>query len=114
MKINPILIVAGFFAATSCQAGALANGTWSPVNCGVKPAKPQLSGKTVEVFNKGVAAINSWQKESHKYLECLIKEANTDNTIIADSANKVQKDFREEVEAMAAEAEALKKKLDAK
>jgi hypothetical protein len=42
----------------------------------------------------------------------LIKEANTDNGIIADHANQAQAKYRDTVEKIGAEAEAAKKKLD--
>ena len=94
------------------HAGTLANGGWSPKNCGVKPDEPTIADDNVEAFNKSVAAINNWQQQAKVYFECLIKEANTDNAIIADTANKGQADYRKSVEAIGVAADAAKKKLD--
>jgi hypothetical protein len=96
------------------NAGTLANGMWTPVGCGVKPDAPVIDERNAEVFNKSVAAINDWQSKNKAYFECLIKEANTDNAIIAESANKAQAANRETIEHISATANAAKKKLDAK
>lgn len=94
------------------QAGNLANGGWTPRNCGVKPSAPSIADDSVETFNKSIAAINNWQQQAKVYFECLIKEANTDNGIIADTANKEQAEYRKSVEAIGVAADAAKKKLD--
>jgi len=107
-----ILTVAfgGLIAET--QAGSLHNGAWTPNGCGERPPAPTVNGQSVEDFNASVAAINDWQQRSKPYFECLIKEANADNNAIADSANKAQDDFRAKVQAIAAEVDAAKQKLE--
>jgi len=99
-------------AIGTAQAGNLANGSWTPKNCGVKPNLPTIVDSNVEAFNKSVAAINTWQQQAKVYFECLVKEANTDNAIIADSANKEQAAYRKSVEAIGVAADAAKKKLE--
>jgi hypothetical protein len=97
---------------TPGQAGSLNNGSWQPSGCGVVPDSPAIDGGNIDAYNKSIAAINTWQQKSRDYFECLIKEANTDNGIIADHANQAQAKYRDTVEKIGAEAEAAKKKLD--
>jgi len=96
----------------NAQAGSLSNGLWTPSGCGERPAAPTVNDQSVEGFNASVAAINEWQQRSKPYFECLIKEANADNNAIADSANKAQDDFRAKVQAIGAEVDAAKQKLE--
>ncbi|OAI18416.1 MULTISPECIES: hypothetical protein [Methylomonas] len=98
--------------AGPATAGTLSGGAWQPAGCGVKPDAPVIDDSDVDTFNKSIAAINAWQQKSRDYFECLIKEANTDNAIIAESANQAQAKYREAVEKIGAEADAAKKKLD--
>lgn len=115
MKLNVLTLTAAIglsLFATVSYAGELANGGWQPSGCGDKPATPQIDAGDVDSFNKSVAAINDWQQQAKVYFECLIKEANTDNNIIAESANREQAAYRQAVEAITAEADAAKKKLD--
>ncbi|MDT4291930.1 hypothetical protein RO575_20390 [Methylomonas sp. MO1] len=98
--------------ALPAQAGSLTNGSWQPSGCGVVPESPTIDGGNIDAYNKSIAAINAWQQKSRDYFECLIKEANTDNGIIADHANQAQAKYRETVEKIGAQAEAAKKKLD--
>ncbi len=93
-------------------AGSLSNGSWQPSGCGTVPEAPTVSGDGIDSYNKSIAAINTWQQKSRDYFECLIKEANTDNTIIAEHANQAQAKYRQTVEKIGAEADAAKKKLD--
>lgn len=65
-------------------------------------------------LSKSVAAINDWQHQGRVYFECLIKEANADNNVIAESANGEQATYRQSVETVGTAAEAAKKKLDKK
>lgn len=105
------VVVAMIFAGT-VQAGSLNNGSWQPNGCGSVPEAPTIDTGTIDSYNKSIAAINTWQQKSRDYFECLIKEANTDNGIIADHANQAQAKYRETVEKIGAEADAGKKKLD--
>ncbi|MEI8571645.1 hypothetical protein JWZ98_11470 [Methylomonas sp. EFPC1] len=98
--------------ANPAQAGSLANGSWQPSGCGAVPESPTIDAGNIDAYNKSIAAINAWQQKSRDYFECLIKEANTDNGIIADHANQAQAKYRETVEKIGAQAEAAKKKLD--
>lgn len=98
---------------TTLHAGTLANSTWTPSGaCGAKPDEPVIDDSDVEAYNKSVAAINEWQQSARRYYECLIKEANVDNALIADTANREQALYRQAVESLGAKAEATKKRLD--
>ncbi|WKJ89145.1 hypothetical protein QZJ86_14070 [Methylomonas montana] len=110
--ILPLAILLATFFASQASAGSLANGSWQPSGCGSVPEAPTVDGGNIDAYNKSIAAINTWQQKSRDYFECLIKEANTDNGIIADHANRAQAKYRETVEKIGAEAEAAKKKLD--
>lgn len=101
------------FSINPAKAGSLSNGSWQPSGCGAVPEAPTVDGGNIEAYNKSIAAINTWQQKSREYFECMIKEANTDNGIIADHANQAQGKYRETVEKIGAKAEAAKKKLDA-
>ncbi|MDD2724560.1 MAG: hypothetical protein PHH59_11135 [Methylovulum sp.] len=94
------------------HAGILVNGSWTPRSCGIKPPPPTIDDSTVDTFNKSVAAINTWQQFVKTYYECLIKEANTDNGIIADTANREQVEYRQVIEKIGFTADVAKKKLD--
>ncbi|WP_347986026.1 hypothetical protein [Methylomonas sp. AM2-LC] len=100
--------------ANIAQAGTLSDGGWKPAKCGEKPIPPAVDDKDVDGFNKSVKATNEWQLQARTYFECLINEANTDNTVIADTANKEQADYRKSVETIGTTLDAAKKKLDKK
>lgn len=109
--ILPLALLTIFFASPA-SAGSLVNGSWQPSGCGNMPDAPTVDAGNIDTYNKSIAAINTWQQKSRDYFECLIKEANTDNGIIADHANQAQAKYRETVEKIGAEADAAKKKLD--
>ncbi|MGR8930327.1 MAG: hypothetical protein ACU836_06770 [Gammaproteobacteria bacterium] len=95
------------------SAGILNGSTWAPSEaCGAKPQAPAIDDSSIDAYNKSVGAINEWQKKARTYYECLIKEANADNKIIADTANREQETYRQTVESIGSKADAAKKKLD--
>ncbi len=96
----------------SAHAGNLANGQWQPANCGLKPTAPQVNTKSVDDFNQSVKAINAWQAKAQEYYNCIVKEANVDNQIIATSANAAQDEFKQEVTRIQKEADAGKAKVE--
>ncbi len=98
--------------AGAANAGTLVKGNWVPADCGAKPAVPSVDDRDVDAYNKSVAAINDWQQKARAYYECLIKEANADNNVIADTANREQAEYRETVGKIGSAVEAAKKKLD--
>ncbi len=115
MKASGLFVaVLMVYVSNSVSAGTLVNSNWVPAGCGVKPEAPLISDKDVESYNKSVAAINEWQQQARVYYECLIKEANADNTVIADTANREQGEYRKTVEKIGAAVDAAKKKLDSK
>lgn len=98
--------------ASSVEAGTLVNANWVPAGCGVKPEAPKIDDTDVETYNKSVATINDWQQKARSYYECLINEANADNNVIAETANREQAVYRDTVQKVGAAVEAAKKKLD--
>ncbi|MGR9015113.1 MAG: hypothetical protein ACU83U_15870 [Gammaproteobacteria bacterium] len=96
------------------MAGTITNGTWSPSACGTEPEVPVIDQSSVEAYNNSVKAINDWQQKANAYNGCLIKEANADNTLIANSANEEQARLRAAIERIQAETTAAKAKLDKK
>lgn len=100
-------------APLSAAAGTLTGSNWAPSEaCGVRPEVPVVDDGSIEAYNKSVGAINAWQKKANSYFACLVKEANADNAIIADSANREQEAYRQAVETIGARVDAAKKKLD--
>ena len=96
------------------MAGTIANGKWSPGGCGTEPVVPFIEQSSVDAYNKSVKVINEWQKKASTYNTCLINEANTDNALIAKTANEEQSRFRAAVEKIKTETDAAKAKLDRK
>lgn len=95
-------------------AGSIANGSWTPVGCGDKPASPVIPDSDVKAFNAAMNQINDWQTKVRAYFECMVKEANADNTIIAESANRQQAEHQKLVESLNAQIDAAEKKLSKK
>lgn len=115
MKNALLIITAGIIGATApANAGSLSNGKWSPTGCGNVPQAPMMDNSNIEAFNKSILAFNDWQQQSRTYFECLIKEANTDNQLIAESANKEQEKYRAQLEKFSAEAKAMGDALEQK
>ncbi|MGZ5050171.1 MAG: hypothetical protein ACXWF8_09180 [Methylobacter sp.] len=107
-------IAATLFTAHSATAGTITNGTWAPSGCGSEPAVPVIDQSSVDAYNQSIKAINDWQQKATAYNSCLIKEANTDNGLIANIANDEQTRLRSNMEKIQAEATAAKEKLDKK
>jgi hypothetical protein len=115
MTRTPLRLLSLILATPLCvSAGILVNGKWSLANCGNKPEVPAIDQTSVEAFNQSVAKINAWQQQAKVYYECLVKEANADNAVIADTANAAQAEYRAAVESIGKQAEAAKKKLEKK
>ncbi len=113
MKISVFLVTLALInTSTSVYAGAVANGNWSPTGCGEKPATPTVNDTDIDAFNKSVESVNAWQPKVKAYLDCLIKEANNDNTAITTSANREQSNLRDNVEKVRETVAAAEKKLD--
>ncbi|QWF71674.1 hypothetical protein KEF85_04140 [Methylomonas paludis] len=96
------------------QAGTLTSTDWTPANCGTKPQSPSIDGHDVSSYNQSVKALNEWQQQARIYYECLVKEANTDNAIIAESANRQQNEYRQNFENITSTIDAAKQKLEKK
>ncbi|MGZ8184463.1 MAG: hypothetical protein ACXWT1_21170 [Methylobacter sp.] len=100
--------------AVSGTAGTIANGTWLPSGCGAEPVVPVIDQSSVDAYNQSVKAINDWQQQATAYNACLIKEANADNALTANSANDEQARLKAAIAKIQAETAAAKAKLDEK
>ncbi len=100
--------------AVSATAGTIMNGAWLPSGCGTEPVVPVIEQDNVDAYNQSVKAINDWQQKANSYNGCLIKEANADNTLIANAANDEQARLKSAIEKIQAETSAAKAKLDKK
>ena len=96
------------------EAGTINQGVWSPANCGDKPAAPAIPDSDAKAFNASMNLINDWQAKVKVYFECLVKEANADNTVIAESANRQQAEHQKLVESLNLQIDAAEKKLTKK
>ncbi len=97
---------------TSSYAGTLVDGTWSPSACGEKPIAPGIDAGSVDGFNRSLETIRVWQEKANAYNACMIDEANTDNALIAETANEEQEKFQAEVERINRDAIKIKANLD--
>ncbi len=113
--INRLFFTAALMLATvSGTAGTIANGGWLPSGCGTEPAVPVIDQSSIDAYNQSVKVINDWQQKATAYNGCLIKEANADNSLIANSANEEQARLRTAIEKIQAETTAAKAELDKK
>lgn len=103
MLISPLSIVI---------AGTISNGVWLPSACGAEPSPPVFKQKSIEEYNDSVKLINEWQLKANAYNNCLIKEANIDNALIAKSANEQQSKLRLAFDNIKSFTDAAKAKLD--
>lgn len=102
------------FALTISQtisAGTLGNGKWTPGKCGASPEVPVISGENVDVYNAGVEAANIWQQESRKYLECMVNEANNDNSLISETAKREQETYLQQLEKISTDSKIIGEQL---
>ncbi|MCX7102836.1 MAG: hypothetical protein NTX38_15480 [Methylobacter sp.] len=86
----------------------------SPSSCGSDPAVPVFEQGSVDEYNQSVKAINDWQQNANAYNGCVIKEANTDNSLIAKTANNEQAKFKANIEKIQAETTDAKANIDKK
>lgn len=103
MLISPLSIVI---------AGTISNGVWLPSACGAEPSPPVFKQKSIEDYNDSVKLINEWQLKANAYTNCIIKEANIDNALIAKSANEQQSKLRLAFDNIKSFTDAAKAKLD--
>ena len=114
IKVIVIATLMTLNAVSVATAGTITKGTWSPSACGSNPSSPPIDTSTVEAYNKSVMAINEWQKKANDYNSCLINEANTDNALIAKTANDAQNQLRAVMDKIKTETDVAKAKLDTK
>lgn len=112
MNKSQALFISLFLTSMSGHAGNLSNGQWQPANCGQKPPAPAINTQSVEDFNQSIKDINAWQAKAQEYYNCIVKEANVDNQIIATSANSAQQEFKNEVARIQKDADAGKAKVE--
>lgn len=112
MKLLKVVTIGLNLISLSSHAGNLMSGLWQPANCGQKPPSPSINTKSVDEYNKSIKDINVWQTKAQEYYNCVVKEANIDNQIIATTANSAQDEFKIEVNRIQKEAEAGKAKVE--
>ncbi|MDD5271707.1 MAG: hypothetical protein PHU14_03195 [Methylovulum sp.] len=98
--------------AATAFAGTLKKDGWEASGCGAKPVAPELNYESIPAFNDSVAALDAWQQTTVPYFECLVKEAAADIKKISDTVSQQQKDHKEFVEAINAEAAAVKQRVE--
>lgn len=103
----PVMLAVTFAA----NAGTLNNESWSPNGCGAMPEAPAVNSNSVDTINQSIAAVNDWQKLLQAYDECMIREANADTAVIADSAKAQQTQYRGASEKITAEVAAGREKF---
>lgn len=77
-------------ACIASQAGTVTAGQWTPNNCGPKPVAPVLDLSSPDAYNKSVDGVNTYRLAIRPYLDCLVKEANSDIAITSKSATAAQ------------------------
>ena len=92
-------------------AGTITNGLWSASGCGTEPVAPAIEQDSIDAYNKSIKAINDWQVKAQTFNECVIKEANADNILIAKTANDQQNRLRSVLDKIKNDMDAAKAKL---
>lgn len=112
--IQRAFLTTALLAATIsiCSAGTITKGIWAASGCGAEPVLPPINQTTADNYNKSVKIINDWQLKVGTYSNCVVKEANDDNTSIAKAANEQQMKLQKLTEKVHADTEAAKAKLD--
>jgi hypothetical protein len=95
----------------SAHAGTVSNGSWSPSTCGARPEAPALNLKNIDTFNASTDAVNNYRVEINTYLNCLIKEANTDIQAVSASAKAAQQAARDANDKIEADVKAANEKF---
>jgi hypothetical protein len=107
-----LYIISLCITTLDATAGNLSNGQWQPANCGQKSPSPTFNTRNADDYNKSVKEVMAWQTKTQEYQNCLVKEANMDNEIIAKSANAAQEEFRNEIDKIKKDAETAKKQTE--
>lgn len=93
------------------HAGVIVSGVWTPVGCGPKPQQPQLNLANADAYNASVANVNTYRQAIRPYLDCVIKEANTDIQAITHSATAVQQAAKAANDTIQADVKAAEEKF---
>jgi hypothetical protein len=110
--ISTTVVVFSALFSVCVNAGTLTNGVWTPSNCGAKPVTPVVDDKDVDTYNKSVANINDWQQKAKAYYACLVNEANVDNGLVIENANREQAEYKKSFETIKAALDVAAKKVD--
>lgn len=94
------------------NAGTLNNGSWSPSGCGTRPEAPVIDSTNAEAFNRSINLINTWQKQTQTYHDCMVREANADASAINQAASAEQAKINEASEKLNADANLARNKLE--
>ena len=77
-------------AATTAEAGTLSSNGWAPTGCGAEPVAAKLDLSNLDAYNVSVGVVNTYRKNSRIYVDCLIKEANSDIQSVTKAAKAAQ------------------------
>lgn len=83
MGLALVLLLA---AAGSARAGTITNGVWTPTGCGQEPTVPTIDLSSESAFSKTLNASDAYDAADGKYVDCVVKEANTDSAPIVNAA----------------------------
>lgn len=102
------------FSAVSATAGDLKEGVWIPSACGSRQEPPVVDVTTIDSYNASVKALNEWQRAIKVYDDCLVKEANTDSAVIANTAKAEQGALKAIVDKLNNDLDAARATLEQK
>jgi len=86
LSLFPLIVVATIHA----EAGTIVNNNWTPSGCGPAPVPASLDLANLDAYNASVGAVNDFRKNNSTYVNCLIREANSDIQTITKSAKSAQ------------------------
>lgn len=97
--------------ATSSHAGTVANGQWTPSTCGARPEAPKLDLSTADTYNRSVEPVNAYRQAIRPYIDCVVKEANTDIQVIGQSATATQQAAKDANDKITADVKTAQEKF---
>ena len=77
------------------MAGALKDGAWVPSGCEKTMDPTVVDTTSADSYNASVKALNAWQQTAQAYDDCVVKEANADAALIAESVKVGQGKVKE-------------------
>jgi hypothetical protein len=100
------LLAAGIILSTAAaQAGTLTNGVWTPSSCGAEPVAPTMDMSSEKAFNASLNTEEDYEKKNSDYVNCVIKEATTDQNAVASAANAIRQKRQTETDKVKADVD---------